>query len=224
MYNLIISVLFGEVTKTVSAITTAEDITKESTAHINIISFIPKTGSTTIKSGESLELWCNVDDHWEWCTFSHVPSGKFCDFQWKNDPYNVTVNECDSFEGMSEFLGDYNKHECGIRILHIDQAESGEWRCDLRLWDRAETVRGLYPEYQVAKSFEVHVTSDGKVVKIALICAAVMLVLVASLAVFLLKTKSERIPRWFKRASNASSSSNKNDTSEVAGHRDKVYL
>ena len=71
MFNLAVLILFGEVT-----VVPPDDSIQESTDEISIVSFIPESGSTTIEGGESLELWCNVDDHWEWCTFSHVPSGK----------------------------------------------------------------------------------------------------------------------------------------------------
>ena len=128
---------------------------QETTDYFSLVSYIPETGRTTISGGDSLELWCNVDDWWEWCTFSHVPSGRVCDFQWKSGPWNVTINDCNDFDGMYDYLGDYNNHKCGIRIYNMNPDESGEWRCDLESYNRAETKRGH--GYQVRKSFDVQV-------------------------------------------------------------------
>merc|ERR1712117_383429 len=118
----------------------------------------PPSGSAEVTAGWPLELWCNVDDWWEWCTFTHLKSNKFCDFQWKSGPNNVTVNQCD-FEGRYEYLGDYDNYKCGIRIYHTMTEDSGEWKCDLEEYNRAETVRG-YGE-KVRKTFQVWVNESA---------------------------------------------------------------
>ena len=135
-----------------------EDEVGETNDGFSIVSYAPASGSAEIQDGYPLELWCNVDDYWEWCTFSHMSSNKFCDFQWKKDPYNVTVNECD-FEGRYDYLGDYDNYKCGIRIYQARPEDSGEWRCDLEGYNRAETVRGY--GLKVRKSFRVWVTEDA---------------------------------------------------------------
>jgi len=121
----------------------------------SITSYEPASGSAEVQEGWPLELWCNVDDWWEWCTFSHLSSNRYCDFQWKSTPYNVTVNECD-FEGRYEYLGDYDNYKCGIKIYHARIEDSGKWRCDLEQYSRAERVRGHGTK--VRKTFEVWVT------------------------------------------------------------------
>jgi len=116
---------------------------------------ITSSGSVNFTAGWPLELWCNVDDWWEWCTFIHLSSNKFCDFQWKSGPDNVTVNQCD-FEGRYKYTGDYDNYKCGIRIYNTRIEDSGEWRCDLEQYSRAETVRGHGAK--VRKTFQVWVT------------------------------------------------------------------
>ena len=131
-----------------------DDEVGETGAGFSITSYEPASGSAEVTAGWPLELWCNVDGWWEWCTFSHLSSNKFCDMQWKREPYNVTVNEC-NFEGSSEYLGNYDNYNCGIRIYHARIEDSGEWRCDLEQYSRAETVRGHGT--RVRKSFQVWV-------------------------------------------------------------------
>jgi len=40
-----------------------------------ITSFLPESGSTSVKEGGSLDLWCNADYYWEWCKFTSESSG-----------------------------------------------------------------------------------------------------------------------------------------------------
>ena len=171
MSHLVVLVLFGEVTSTLS---------------FSVTSLKPENGSTSVQQGFSLELWCNVDGYWEFCSFSHVPSGKSCDFQWKRDIYNVTVTNCTSFEGRFEYLGDFEKYECGIRIHQVGYDESGNWTCDMESYTRYEGVRGN--GYQVIKSFEVEVTPN--VINIT-IGVTISLLLIA-IFVFLIYLKKKK--------------------------------
>ena len=123
----------------------------------SLISYEPSSGSAETQVGWPLELWCNVDDWWEWCSFTNLISNKSCEFQWRYGPDNVTVNRCD-FEGRYEFLGDYNNYKCGIRIYNIGTADAGPWTCDLEEWNRAVTVRGSGYGAEVRKAFRVFVT------------------------------------------------------------------
>lgn len=121
----------------------------------SIVSNTPSSGSLEIEEGDPIDLWCNMDEFWEWCTFKHMTSNKLCDFQWMTALDNVTVTECD-FEGRYEYLGDYDDHKCGIRIKQATPGDSGEWRCDLEEYSRAETKRGYGKE--AGMSFRVTVT------------------------------------------------------------------
>ena len=61
-------------------VTRTEGILSRAVKDMKIKSYYPESGSTTIKAGGNLDLWCNVDRNWEWCTFIHRPSAKFCHF------------------------------------------------------------------------------------------------------------------------------------------------
>ena len=117
-----------------------------------ISSMDPESGTVAIKEGQNFDLWCNADDWWEWCTFTHIPTGKICDLQWKWEPKNVTANDCDGFE----YLGDYDNYKCGIRLHDVRPADEGEWACELENYYYADTEPGY--GYEVRKSFQVDVT------------------------------------------------------------------
>ena len=118
-----------------------------------ITSFLPESGSTSLKEGDSLDLWCNSDYYWEWCKFTSKSSGRWCELQWESAPDNVTVNNCDDFSGRFEYLGDYDNYRCGIRIHDVRPDESGEWTCRLDDYDG----RGYGHGIQVERSFDVDV-------------------------------------------------------------------
>ena len=56
-----------------------------------------KPKQVTVKEGGQLELFCKVNDWWEWCTFKH--NGNVCDFMWDQNTYNVTTLDCKAYEG-----------------------------------------------------------------------------------------------------------------------------
>ena len=118
-----------------------------------ITSFLPESGSTSLKEGDSLDLWCNADYYWEWCKFTSETSGRWCELQWESAPDNVTVNNCDDFLGRFEYLGDYDNYRCGIRIYDVRPDESGEWTCSLDDYDGNGYGYGT----QVEQSFDVEV-------------------------------------------------------------------
>ena len=93
-----------------------------SVSAFEITSHEPRTNSNSgieYDEGDDVELWCNADNYWEWCKISHVESNKSCDFDWKKYAlldgsrttiWNVTVVDCDDFEGRFEYLGDYENY------------------------------------------------------------------------------------------------------------------
>jgi len=102
--------------------------------------------------GDNLDLWCNANNWWEWCKFSHVQSNKSCELDWKKYAlldgkrtyvHNVTALDCDDFEGRFEYLGDYDNYRCGIRFKNLQPDEAGEWRCEMEeYYDGYGTNRG----------------------------------------------------------------------------------
>merc|ERR1719347_1578965 len=75
-----------------------------------------------------------VDDHYEWCKWFH-PGGQFCDFEWKRNEDNITMQECDLHDRVA-FHGKYDDKECGITFT-AQQQDTGLWRCEIE-----EYVRG----------------------------------------------------------------------------------
>jgi len=145
-------------TNTKSADKFTSDIWAENADKFKITSYIPESGSTAIKEGGSLDLWCNVNNWWELCAFKHVPSNRVCSLKWEHAPYNVTVDDCTDFEGRFEYLGDYDNYKCGIRLHDVRPADKGEWACELENYYYADTEPGY--GYEVRKSFQVDVTTN----------------------------------------------------------------
>merc|ERR1719347_373197 len=75
-----------------------------------------------------------VDDHYEWCKWFH-PGGQFCDFEWKRNEDNITMQECALHDRVA-FHGKYDDKECGITFT-AQQQDTGLWRCEIE-----EYVRG----------------------------------------------------------------------------------
>ena len=78
-----------------------------------------------VSSGETVTLFCAVDDDYEWCKFYH-PSGEFCDFEWKRSEGNITIQECGLGERVA-FHGQYDDKECGITFTARD-GDTGMWK------------------------------------------------------------------------------------------------
>lgn len=209
MFNLAVFILLGEVTKSISTIQTAVlNPFEMNTYEFNIVSYVPQSSETTIRNGDNLEFWCNADDDWEWCTFSHVPSGRFCDLQWKKPEWNVTVNNCTSFEGRFENLGGYEDYKCGIRINDMSCEDSGEWRCDLRMYDYADTKR--VTGSKASKTFHIQISGHCLNVGNAMIglTAALLLTAILGSCCCLKRTRNSNVFLCFKKTS---SHRNEND-------------
>jgi len=85
-------------------------------------------GVVVVSPGESVTLFCAVDDHYEWCKWFH-PGGQFCDFEWKRSEDNITMQECALHDRVS-FHGKYDDKECGITFT-AQQQDTGLWRCEI---------------------------------------------------------------------------------------------
>eukprot|EP00092_Neocalanus_flemingeri_P018766 GFUD01020323.1.p1 GENE.GFUD01020323.1~~GFUD01020323.1.p1 ORF type:complete len:295 (-),score=76.31 GFUD01020323.1:82-966(-) len=87
-----------------------------------------RPGVTRVAPGDTVTLFCAVDDDYEWCKFYH-PSGSFCDFEWKRSTGNITRQTC----GLSDrvrFHGKYDDRECGITFTATEE-DTGIWKCEI---------------------------------------------------------------------------------------------
>ncbi len=72
-------------------------------ASFEIKTFRPK--SLVVDEGASIELYCQVDGYYEWCTFKRLNDGKICDFEWKREKWDVDVLQCSDFAGRMTRTG-----------------------------------------------------------------------------------------------------------------------
>ena len=164
---------------------------------MEIKSHTPESGATSIRVGEKLELWCNVDRYWEWCNFVHKPSARFCDFYGRRTGLfhgNVTVNDCSSFEGRFEYLGDYDKFKCGIRLLNITRVESGLWMCYLRSLEGIHLAKMAF-QVNVMAEDTIEVTSlvVGTVVGVVILTVGTIVACFACINIFKKSTRKVKI-------------------------------
>ena len=59
------------------------------------------------------------------------PQGLLCDFEWIRKTWNVTKNVCDGLEQRLEFAGDYEVHDCSVRLREATREDTGLWTCQL---------------------------------------------------------------------------------------------
>jgi len=85
-------------------------------------------GSVLVSPGERVELLCQVDTHYEYCTWTN-PRGETCDFEWKRKVGNITMQEC-MFPDRIAFHGQYNDKECGIALI-TRTMDQGQWSCEM---------------------------------------------------------------------------------------------
>ena len=79
--------------------------------------------------GESADVICESDRYWEWCRWIHMDH--FCDFEWVSLGSGVQQIGCDFPQGKVEFIGDYEKHQCGLRIHDLNAKDRGIWMCEM---------------------------------------------------------------------------------------------
>ena len=62
------------------------------------------------------------------------PKGYTCDFEWIRKTWNVTRTSCSHLDYRSSFAGDYDQHDCSIRVDRAAAGDAGLWRCDLEYY------------------------------------------------------------------------------------------
>jgi len=82
--------------------------------------------------GELVTLFCAVDDDYEYCKFISPDSEKICDFEWKRNEGNITMQQCDLdvFKKNVSFHGKYNDKECGMSFI-AGEEDTGTWKCEI---------------------------------------------------------------------------------------------
>lgn len=70
---------------------------------------------------------------------------RFCDFEYKSN--GVMQTSCDFPDGKIEFFGDYETHQCGIRIHTLEKRDRGLWMCEMEKYYSGFSRRylGVYP-------------------------------------------------------------------------------
>lgn len=88
-----------------------------------------------ISTNGSVTLTCKSDDYYEYCTWSHVVTGaavRECNFEWKRKHDRVRKQEChDELESKVSISGNYEAHECGLRIQGVSLEDAGRWNCEM---------------------------------------------------------------------------------------------
>merc|ERR1712107_435459 len=85
-----------------------------------------------VKLGQPFGFICTADSKYKWCTLKHE-NGRMCEFEWRRTyrfkEYNVSMNQCDDFQGRVQFKGNYSKHECGLTVAAATAEDDGVWGC-----------------------------------------------------------------------------------------------
>ena len=81
-----------------------------------------------VKEGESFQLSCTVDGYYEYCKFVH--KDEICDFAWIVEQKDITIVECNDYEGRMEWSGDAF-YKCAMTIHNAQPKDAGAWKCEI---------------------------------------------------------------------------------------------
>lgn len=102
-----------------------------------------------VEPGSKVTLFCEVDDHYEYCKFISPQKNKnnenlICDLEWKRKANNITMQDCDDLKDKNvEFHGLYDDKQCGITFVASED--------DNGLWERRQRRR---PDADAAVVFD----------------------------------------------------------------------
>ena len=78
---------------------------------------IGDSGQVKIQQGSSVVLKCQGSKSYEFCIWSHGPNQ--CKFEWKFLSGKIKRTYCSSyFTRRLQFVGDYSKHECSVKLTN----------------------------------------------------------------------------------------------------------
>jgi len=89
-----------------------------------------------VEPGSKVTLFCEVDDHYEYCKFISPQKNKnnenlICDLEWKRKANNITMQDCDDLKDKNvEFHGLYDDKQCGITFV-ASEDDNGLWECEI---------------------------------------------------------------------------------------------
>ena len=100
-------------------------------------------------AGDTVQLVCRADGWWEYCSWIHGDTQ--CNLQWRYSTGNVTMQGCQSkLAARISIAGDYNNHECSIRIKNVDIRDEGTWKCKMESY-----VSGIGRGYTKTRSLVI---------------------------------------------------------------------
>jgi len=80
-------------------------------------------------------LLCKSDSSYEYCSWSHTtPKGRKreCHFEWKRAHNAVKKQDCSNdITHKVSMTGNYDKHQCGIKIENVRLEDAGKWTCEM---------------------------------------------------------------------------------------------
>jgi len=100
-----------------------------------IISSSPKDKTVNVHVGDQIRLMVTANNYIRKCVWIHTESNKACEFRYTHAVDKlVKQNTCllDDHEGRIHVAGNYDKHECGMKITKAIHNDTGEWRVEVK--------------------------------------------------------------------------------------------
>ena len=88
----------------------------------SISDYGPKNATISIKQGETLKLFCEPNDGWFKCKFTHENNGKSCKIFSDED-----ASECENGIGKM-YITDTS---CIIEVKNLKKEDDGKWTCEI---------------------------------------------------------------------------------------------
>ena len=85
-----------------------------------------KSGDTMIMQGDEGTIFCEADEPYDFCKWSHTESGKSC----KTSSERNAGDTCEADDNIEYVL---TETSCGIKILNAARTDSGTYTCGLVL-------------------------------------------------------------------------------------------
>jgi len=100
-----------------------------------IISTTPPDKKIDVHEGDRIRLIVTANAYIRKCVWIHTGSKKACEFKYVHAVNKlVKQNTCqlDDHEGRVHVAGNYDNHECGMKISEAIPSDAGEWRVEVK--------------------------------------------------------------------------------------------